>query len=183
MSKNRNLWNSIQLKKPQKSKFDLTHDVKMSCNMGELVPICNMEVLPGDKFTISNQNLIRLAPMIAPVMHRLDCYVHYFFVPNRILWSNWEKFITNDQFASSPPVHPYLSFNNGISSAQQRFARFMGLPAANASNYNVNAFPFAAYNRIYNDYYRDENLDTKLVDTLTDGLNSNYTDFYNTHIS
>ena len=172
MSNNKNLWNSIQLRAPKKSKFDLSHDVKMSCNMGELVPICSMEVLPGDHFTISNQNLIRLAPMIAPVMHRLDCYVHYFFVPNRILWSNWEKFITNDKFADTPPVHPTLGwYNNALTSAQARFGRFMGLPASNTTVYNINALPFAAYNRIYNDYYRDENLDAKLTETLTDGGN------------
>ena len=72
MSQNKNLWNSIQVRKPKKSKFDLTHDVKMSCNMGELVPIMNEEVMPGDKWYISNQNLIRFAPLIAPMMHRVS---------------------------------------------------------------------------------------------------------------
>ena len=174
MSKNRNLWNSIQLKKPKKSKFDLTHDVKMSCNMGELVPICNMEVLPGDSFTISNQNLIRMAPMIAPVMHRVDVYVHYFFVPNRILWANWEKFITNDQFAQTPPVHPTILYDTNLTPDQKRMAQYFGLPeiTVNWNSYPINAFPFAAYNRIYNDYYRDENLDAKLSETLSDGANN-----------
>lgn len=171
MSQNKNLWNSIQLRKPKKSKFDLTHDVKMSCNMGELVPIMNTEVLPGDKFQISNQNLIRLAPMIAPVMHRIDCYVHYFFVPNRILWDGWEKFIVNDPTAEA---HPTINYGWGIqNTAQKRFANYMGLPeqAPVATYHNVNAFPFAAYNRIYNDYYRDENLDTKLTEKVVSGAN------------
>lgn len=177
MSQNKNLWNSIQIKKPKKSKFDLTHDVKMSCNMGELVPIMSLEVLPGDHFKISNQNLIRFAPLVAPVMHRMDVTTHYFFCPNRILWPNWEKFITND---SSNPVHPYITFGNGQQTGtQQRFANYMGLPlppSGSTTLYNVNAFPFAAYNKIWNEYYRDENLQTKLTDSLADGQNtaSNY---------
>jgi hypothetical protein len=169
--KNKNLWNSIQIKKPQKSKFDLTHDVKMSCNMGELVPICNVEVLPGDTFHISNQNLIRLAPMLAPIMQRIDVFTHYFFVPNRILWEKWETFITNDP--SSTPVHPYLTITPELAASKKRFGNFMGLASlpSGAAPIEVNALPFAAYNRIYNDYYRDQNLQNPLVDTLFNGSN------------
>ncbi len=172
MSQNKNLWNSIQIKKPKRSKFDLTHDVKMSCNMGELVPIMNVEVLPGDSFNISNQNLIRFAPMIAPVMHRMDVTTHYFFVPNRILWTGWEKFIVNDPTAGA---HPYiLSAFSYFTDAQKRFMEYMGIPRplSGAPALQINAFPFAAYNMIYNEYYRDQNLQTKLVDVLNDGSNT-----------
>ena len=170
MAQNKNLWNSIQLKKPAKSKFDLSHDVKMSCNMGELVPIMNVEVLPGDKFNISNQNLIRFAPMIAPVMHRMDVSTHYFFVPNRIMWDGWEKFIVDDPTAGA---HPIIEASSLLTAAQKRYAGYYGVPIIPAAklDQNINAFPFCAYNKIYNEYYRDQNLQSKLVDTLTDGLN------------
>ena len=81
--------------KPKKNVFDLTHDVKLSCDMGNLVPIMTLEAVPGDKFNLSAEALVRFAPMTAPVMHRMDVSMHYFFVPNRILWSNWEKFISD----------------------------------------------------------------------------------------
>ena len=63
-------------------------------SMGDLVPIFCEEVLPGDKFRVNTEVLMRLQPMIAPVMHRVNAYVHYFFVPNRLIWNDWEKFIT-----------------------------------------------------------------------------------------
>jgi len=178
MSQNKNLWNSIQVKKPARSKFDLTHDVKMSCNMGNLVPIMNVEVLPGDHFNISNQNLIRFAPMIAPVMHRMDVSTHYFFVPNRILWSNWEDFITNTDTGSGVPVHPYLNKGFIYDSSNPDSAKFMeyfGIPMCSnsaAQDIKINPFPFIGYNRIYNEYYRDQNLISKITDTLIDGDNT-----------
>ena len=84
------LFNSVQLKKPKGNKFDLTHEKKLSCNMGELIPAYLQEIIPGDKFKVDTEMLLRCAPMIAPMMHRVNVYMHYFFVPNRLVWSNWE---------------------------------------------------------------------------------------------
>ncbi len=166
-----NLFNSIKLMKPKKNVFDLTHDVKLSCDMGNLVPIMTLEAVPGDKFNLSAEALVRFAPMTAPVMHRMDVSMHYFFVPNRILWPNWEKFITD---ANSGIVAPYLNTNvlepQYDGSGYGRFADYMGIPtpANNSQNAQINALPFAAYQAIYNEYYRDQNLvppvDYKLVD-------------------
>jgi hypothetical protein len=112
-----NLFNSIKLQRPKKNVFDLTHDVKLSAEMGNLTPILTMECVPGDKFDIGCESLIRFAPMIAPVMHRMDVTMHYFFVPNRILWSNWEKFITD---ANSGLVQPYIRTREDFQTAEQR---------------------------------------------------------------
>lgn len=167
----KNIFNSIQLKKPKKNFFDLTHDVKLSANMGELTPILTLEVVPGDKFEIGCESIIRFAPMVAPVMHRMDVTMHYFFVPNRILWDNWEKFITNNGPNGTGPdiVAPYLQYSNGFDARYKRFMDYLGVPPNNtAYTQLVNALPFAAYQCIYNEYYRDQNLigpiDYKLVD-------------------
>ena len=77
----KNIFNSIKLTKPKRNQFDLTHDVKLSCDMGNLIPVCIMECIPGDKFNISAEALIRFAPLVAPVMHRFNVSIHYFFVP------------------------------------------------------------------------------------------------------
>ena len=78
-----NIFNTVQNSKVPSNKFNLTHDVKMSSKMGWLTPCCVIDTLPGDKFDISGNAMVRFAPTIAPVMHRVDVYMHYFFAPNR----------------------------------------------------------------------------------------------------
>lgn len=175
----RNLFNSIKLTKPKKNVFDLTHDVKLSANMGNLTPILTMECVPGDKFDLSCESLIRFAPLVAPVMHRMDVTMHYFFVPNRILWDNWEKFITD---ANSEHVAPYFTWGSGAAqyletnypNAQStKFLDYLGVPppTTGTATQNINALPLAAYQCIYNEYYRDQNLIAPVDYKLVDGQN------------
>lgn len=167
----KNIFNSIQLQKPQRNVFDLTHDVKLSCKMGELVPVMVQECIPGDTFQIAAESLIRFAPLISPVMHRMDVSIHYFFVPNRIVWENWSDFITA-QATDETPVAPFVTISGfDLTDAQKRFLDYMGIPPLDVSNpnyVNLNALPLAAYQAIYNEYYRDQNLipevDYKLID-------------------
>jgi hypothetical protein len=164
-----NLFNSIKLQRPKKNVFDLTHDVKLSAEMGNLTPILTLECVPGDKFDLGCESLIRFAPMIAPVMHRMDVSMHYFFVPNRILWSNWEKFITGNDDV----VAPYVPINQSTFwNPYKKFMDYMGVPPSpNTGTYTqpVNALPFAAYQAIYNEFYRDQNLIAPVDYKLEDG--------------
>jgi hypothetical protein len=172
----KNLFNSVKMTKPQKNVFDLTHDVKLSTNMGELTPILTMECVPGDKFDLSCESMIRFAPMVAPVMHRMDVTMHYFFVPNRILWDNWESFITN---ANSGIVPPFINYSNAylnpaaIDPKCIQNLDYLGVPppTTGASNQQINALPILAYQAIYNEYYRDENLVAPVNYKATDGNN------------
>lgn len=164
----KNIFQTVSMKRQKRSTFDMTHDVKMSGKMGELIPALVMEIVPGDHVTLGCDSLIRFAPLIAPVMHRMDVSIHYFFVPNRILWPNWEKFITNKEVVE----HPYITFDNSLTTAAKRFADYMEIPPITGANsYEVNALPFAAYQAIYNEYYRDENLCPEIAYELTDGAN------------
>lgn len=159
------IFNSIRVKKPQKSFFDLTHDVKMSGNMGDLMPCLCMDVLPGDKIDLGADIMVRTMPMLAPIMHRVDVYVHYFFVPNRILWPQWEMFISGAWRAPDTfdePVPPYIDtadFGASPTGAQWRFADYLGLPPNTTLTVfpQINALPFAAYNKIFADWYADQN--------------------------
>ena len=176
MSANKQL-NQIQISVPKKNNFDLTHDVKLTSDMGELTPVLNMEVIPGDEISIGCDTLLRFQPLIAPVMHRMDVFVHYFFVPNRILWNNWEKFISGDDTVAAP----YITIPNTISATKERYLSYFGIPKPSnvpgaIGSLDVNALPFAAYNKIYNEYYRDQNLITELDDELSNGSN-NINDF------
>ena len=167
----KNLFNSIQLKKPKKNSFDLSHDVKMSAKMGKLTPMLVQECVPGDQFKIGCESLIRFAPLVSPVMHRMDVTMHYFFVPNRILWDNWESFITD---ANSGHVLPFLETNAFLSSAEKKFLDYMGVPPVptGGTALNINALPLAAYQAIYNEYYRDQNLIAEIDYKLVDGANN-----------
>lgn len=174
----KNLFNTIQLKRPKKSYFDLSHDVKLSCKQGQLVPCLTLEVVPGDSINLSSESIIRMAPMIAPIMHRVNMTMHYFFVPNRILWSNWEKFITGGDYGSTQPNLPYINMSPGLSATQKLFCDYMGLPPVPSGGVtsSVSALPFAAYQCIYNEYYRDQNLQTAVNYKLNDGSNIANTD-------
>ena len=176
----KNLFNSIQLKKPKKNSFDLSHDVKLSGKMGNLIPILTQECIPGDQFKIGCESLIRFAPLVSPVMHRMDVTMHYFFVPNRILWENWEDFITN---ASSTHLFPTLPIGNpaGYSADSLRLMDYIGVPpppVGSTTSSAINALPLAAYQCIYNEYYRDQNLVPEVNYKLIDGNNVSNFDLY-----
>lgn len=174
------LFNSIKVKKPGKNVFDLSHDVKLSCQFGQLVPTLAMEVVPGDKVKIGCQSLLRMAPMLAPVMHRADVFMHYWFVPNRILWDGWNDFITG---GANTPAHPYLMIAGGpIQNNWTKLHDYMGLKEpAHVGNVGelINPFPLAAYQCVYNEFYRDQNqiaeVDFKLVDGNNTPVNGNNT--------
>lgn len=159
MAKNK-LFETVKLQKPPRSKFDLSHDVKQSMKFGFLYPSMVMECVPGDKINISCEALLRFAPLLAPVMHRVDVYMHYFFVPTRLLWDEWEDFITQQPYDGVPPTHPWIELKN-IEADWQTFISYFGLPKkefALVDGPKINPFPFAAYQFIYNEYYRDQNL-------------------------
>lgn len=166
----KNLFNTVQLRKPKNNFFDLTHDVKMSGKMGNLMPCLTLECVPGDRFNLGCDTLLRFAPLLAPVMHRMDATVHYFFVPNRLVWDSWEKFIVGDP---SAPVHPTFEIDNTLSADERIFLDYMGIPPnPGATIVKANALPIAAYQKIYNDYYRDQNLIPAVFDKVADGVNA-----------
>jgi len=168
----RNVFNSVRVPKVGSNRFDLSHDVKLTMQMGVLTPINIQEVIPGDHFKIRTESMIRFAPMVAPVMHRVNCFIHYFFVPNRILWKNWEKFITDNNGKPNVPAPPFFRIDNPLETAS--LGDYLGLPTG-VNQMTVSAFPFAAYQRIWDEYYRDQNLQASIwetdlpEDTLPDG--------------
>lgn len=168
----KNIFDSIKVKRPNQSMFDLSHEKKMSMKMGELVPVFIQEVLPGDKFTVNSEVFMRMAPLIAPVMHRVNCYVHFFKVPNRLIWNEWESFITGGEDGLSNPTFPKISlfFGNKDLTAPGTLGDYMGLPNLEAMDVDhvteISALPFRAYQLIYNEYYRDQNLTTAIEMSL-----------------
>ena len=177
----RNNINSILLRKPKRNKFDLSRVNKLTCEAGEIVPFFLEECIPDDSFKLATANRIRLAPQVLPLMHQIDVSMYWFFVPCRILWPNWEEFITGGKDGTSAPIIPYLNFGQGTSSIMKTagvglLSDYLGVPT-NAVSTTVGAIiansfnflPFAAYVKIYNDYFRDENFTEELPYELKDG--------------
>ena len=165
------IFSKVAMPRPQTNTFDLSHDRKFSGKIGELMPISVMEVVPGDKFNIKATNLTRFAPLITPIMHQASVYCHFFFVPNRILWPNWENFISGGEDGLADPTFPTVDLTIPTQYGVQTLADYLGLPTGNQLT-DVSALPFAAYQKIYQDYYRDENLITKTDVSVSDGTQS-----------
>ena len=169
-----NPFTKIRLKKPKRNKFDLSHDKKLTLKMGELIPIFCQEVLPSDTFYIDTAQVMRMAPMLAPIMHKIDVYTHFFFVPNRILWENSEKFFTGGEDGTANPVYPYVNLAHDKDYTSTN-VDYLGMPSMGigfTGSTRVSAMPFAGLAKIYNEYYRDQNLETELPWKLTDGDNT-----------
>lgn len=141
--------------------FDLSHEVKLTCNMGKLVPFLCKEILPGDSWRVSTDMVVRFMPLLAPVMHNVNVYTHYFFVPNRLIFDDWENFITGGTDGTDSTVEPTMTSPSGGYAASS-LADYLGLPIG-VANLTHSALPFRAYAQVYNDYYRDENLQNELV--------------------
>lgn len=170
------MFDKVKFFAPKKNKFDLSHERKLTFNMGELIPILKQDVVPGDKFRVSTETFIRFQPLLAPMMHRVNVYVHYFFVPNRLVWNEWEDFITGGKNGTAEPVFPFIQIDNinkafwGIGKLPDYFGIPTVDPAVNVINpLNVSALPFRAYQMIYNEYYRDQNLSDPIEFSLDSG--------------
>lgn len=174
-----NLLNSIKVTSPKMSGFDMSHDVKLSGNMGKLIPVACIECVPSDRIQISQEALVRLAPMVAPMMHRCDVSFHNFFVPTRLVWPNFDKWITNQKVGGALPAFPTINFgDSGIAFpvAAGQLADYMGIPISGDPLYTefetVSAVPFAAYQMIYNEYYRNQVTENEVLFELSDGDNT-----------
>lgn len=150
--------------RPPRSAFDLSYEKKFTCDMGQLIPVLCDEAVPGDRWQIANDVVVRFMPMVAPILHEVNVFVHYFFVPYRLLWSDWEKFISGGEDGTYTTTIPRWS---PTSTAEGSLWDYMGFPTGVTPNaeHQPLAFPRGAYQRIYNEYYRDENLTTAVAET------------------
>lgn len=154
----------------KRSKFSLSHYKLLTCKMGQLVPVTWFEVLPGDTVQQATSALIRCAPLVTPVMHPVVVRFHHWFVPNRVIWGNWENFITGGQNGLDATAHPYVALGNAAVSS---LADHLGVPTSGITGtVNFNALPFRAYANIWNEFYRDQDLQTALVSSTGDGADT-----------
>lgn len=149
-----------------KSKFNLSYLNSTTFNMGNLVPFCLIDCLPNDSLKLSVKSVIRAQPMLAPLMHKVNIYTQYWFVPYRLLWDNWESFITGGADGNNTPAFPYVKLNyNDVKTGS--LADYFGFPKE--KDVEVSAMPFRALALIWNDRYRDEDIQKEVALSFADG--------------
>jgi hypothetical protein len=142
----------------ERSSFDRSHGYKTTLDSGYLIPMFVDEVLPGDTFNLKTHLFGRLSTPINPFMDNLHLDTFYFFVPNRLLWDNWEKFNgeQDNPGDSTDFLVPKVNTPSGGHSNETLYDYF-GIPT-NEDIESVNNLHGRAYNLIYNEWFRDQNL-------------------------
>lgn len=139
------------------------HSVKFSFNVGDVVPFMCDDILPGDTVTIDTSKVVRLQPMVAPIMDEVFLDTYYFFVPYRLLWNHWINFMgENTASAWEPEVEysvPQCEIPTGGYDAGT-IADYMGVPIKVAAGQKISAMPFRAYALICDQWFKSENLMT-----------------------
>lgn len=167
-----------------RSTFSRTHGFKTTFNSGYLVPFYVDEILPGDTFAVNATFFARLSTPFVPVMDNIYLDFFFFFVPLRLLWTHFHNWMgeedtpgdyVNSVFTFIAPVVDTPAGGWGLHSLGDYFGLPTGISNL-ANGVGVSAFPFRAYNLIWNEWFRDENLQTKAPIIQTDGpdANTNY---------
>lgn len=163
-------YSQVQVPQVAMHAFDNSYDVKTTADMMQCIPVMCDEINPGEVVKISHETVIRFQPLLAPILHEVNVFLNYYFVPYRILWDKWEEFITRVE-GEDTPVCP--RFSDGKDYIPVTFGETSSISTLIGSlwdyfgfqtdvlltEYNKPVpFPWLAYNMIWNENLRDENL-------------------------
>lgn len=151
----------------RRGKFNLGSFKNLTCDMGYLIPIQVQDVIAGDSFRGASQVFMRMTPMLAPIMHPIYISVRHFFVPYRIIWEDFEEFITKNNENLQVPKVKLLK--NDVGSLFD----YLGIPPFEAKESHhmlFNALPLRAYQLIWNRYFRDQDLQSEVEIDLSSTL-------------
>jgi len=171
------IFNSVSFKKLPRNLFNLGYQNKMSARMGDIIPFLVCPTVPGDKFRFSVDAFMRTAPLIAPLMHNVRVDFHFFFVPNRLLWKEWQNFIVGEKNNLVLPNFP-SRYRKASGATDKKLNEILGngqlldylgyqfvqteLDPLEAGT--MSQLPWRAYWQIIKDYYADENLDKPIAE-------------------
>ena len=166
-SSNQHLFSQIPRADIQRSSFNRSHGYKTTLDSGYLVPFFVDEVLPGDTFNLKATLFGRLATPVVPFMDNMYLETFFFFVPNRLVWDNWQKFNGEQKNPGDSTDFLIPTLEAGKHEVGS-IADYFGIPTG-VNLDKINALPFRAYNLIYNEWFRDENLQDSLEVPTGDG--------------
>jgi len=161
----------------ERSKFDRSHSVKTTFDANYLIPILVDEIQPGDTLNCRLSAFVRMTTPIKPIMDNLYLDTFFFYIPNRLLWTNWEKFCgaqtdPGDSISFTVPTIPMAAGGPEVGT----LADYFGIPTDQTNGFSVAAFHFRGYNLVYNTFFRDQNLQDSLVVDVDDGPDT-YADY------
>lgn len=161
------------------SKFDMSHEHKTSMRIGELVPVLCEEVLPGDKWHINANAFVRTMPLLSPMMHKVDLKMRFFFVPNRLVWDDWERFISdgmkNGKEIFIPTLDVGASQDPQITEKIKKWVgkgsllNYFGFSVPSGRQRVISQLPFRAYDLIWQEYFCNQSVSPKNVERGYDG--------------
>lgn len=155
-----------------RSQVSLSHSHKTSFNVGDLIPYCVQEVIPGDTFTCDTTIFGRVfSGLNAPIMDDIKMNIDWFYVPNRIIWTNWHAFLgEHDDAGAQDTTYTIPTVATGATVLEGSLLHYMGVPMGlSTSAESVQSLPVRAYRLIYNEWYRDQNLIDEINVTTGDG--------------
>lgn len=149
-----------------RSGFDLSHTKTMTVDMGKLIPICCIETLPNSDYKIDSEALMRMMPMVAPIMHQVQAFVKFYEVPLRIIWDEQDKFFTGGRLGQDVVNHPKFTGKGVAYKAnfgKNSLGDYLGLPvlqwdhigASNVQQAPISQLQFRAMAKIWNDHIRN----------------------------
>lgn len=159
--------NSKILRNAKLNKFDLSHTYTSTGDMGYLMPVACIEVLPNDWFRIRDEFLARFLATLAPVMHIFDIELRWWFTPTRLVFNKWTDFITGGPDGDDASVLPFITAPKegfAVGSLMNRLGAPHSVP-----NIKVSAMPARVYNLIYNEFYRNEWLQDPVALSMEQG--------------
>lgn len=173
-------FNNIPQIKTSRSRFKMKQDIKLTLDAGKLIPFYVAETLPGDTFSVDTKGICRMATPIYPVMDNCYLDIYYFHVPMRIVWDHAKQFFgENDSTPWTQKTEykiPKLRIQgNEAAKLDQKIphegsvADYFGIPINLTNEKNletkgeINALPFRAYAKIWNEWFRDQNVDNPAI--------------------
>lgn len=171
-----NIFSDVKVESFPRHVFDKSYTNSFTCNHGYAIPVFVDDVIPGDRIDLKSYGRIQLQPLATASMQNIKCYIRYFYVPYRILWEDWDKFISQDGFSTETAIlAPYVTINGsslntittrnksnslleylGINFSNWSDNRFV--PKSESSKISFTVFRHLAYLKIWNRFFRDENI-------------------------
>lgn len=164
-----------------RSQFDRSFGIKKTFDASYLYPCFIDDVLPGDTMTLSVNAFARVfSPLDAPILDNIELEMFFFFVPDRLVWANWEDFNgahnaagAQDATFTIPVLATGVTVSHDNAYAVANLAAHFGIPhGLQTGDVSVKSLPFRGYNLIYNEWFRDQNLKDELTVTTNDGPDS-----------
>jgi len=152
----------------QRNKYSLSNFKLATMTMGNLYPVFWGEALPGDTWQQSTSAFVRCTPLVAPVMHPVKVRIHHWYVPLRLIWDDFEDFITGGDDGTSTPTAPYIGSVSSCTAGS--LLDYLDVPVSAAFGHTepMSALAMRAYSMIWNEHYRDQQLQTeRTVDTTS----------------